>query len=275
MPEGDTIFLAAQRLHRALAGRAVTGFRSAYPALTRVDDDRKLTERTIESVSARGKHLLVAFSGDLLLHTHMRMNGAWHLYRRGERWRRPARDMRIAIETAAWVAVGFNIPVAEFLSSRMLARHPQLGTLGPDLLGVEFNVPEALRRMRAQAHRAIADVLLNQRVMSGIGNVFKSEILFMAGVNPFARVESLPDATLGRIIDIARRALFTSVTPRRRSLTVAGGRRTTGRMHPGEGLWVYGRRSLPCRTCGARIDAISTGVDARLTYWCPQCQKET
>src|SRR3954463_7564682 len=117
MPEGDTIYRAARALHHALAGRTVTRFESVYPALTRVADDRPIVGRTVESVSAVGKHLLMTFSGDLVLRTHMRMNGSWHLYRADARWQRPARDMRIVVGTADAVAVGFNVPVAEFLSS--------------------------------------------------------------------------------------------------------------------------------------------------------------
>src|SRR5689334_11413994 len=118
MPEGDTIFRAAAALHRALAGRTVTRFASVYPALTRTAEARPIVGRTIESASARGKHLLIAFSGDLVLRTHMRMNGSWHLYRAGERWKRPGRDMRVLVATAAAEAVGFNVPVAEFLTAR-------------------------------------------------------------------------------------------------------------------------------------------------------------
>src|SRR5262245_12739796 len=123
MPEGDTIFRAARTLHRALAGKVVTRFESVYPALTRVADDHPVVGRQIESVAARGKHLLMAFSGDLTLHTHMRMNGSWHIYRVGERWQRPARDMRVVVGTTEFVAVGFNVPVAELLTARQLARH--------------------------------------------------------------------------------------------------------------------------------------------------------
>src|SRR3982074_106921 len=138
MPEGDTVFLAAQTLHRFMAGRIVTRFESVYPAVTRIAEDHPIVGRTIESVSARGKHLLIAFSGDLVLHTHMRMNGSWHLYRPGVRWQRPTRDMRVLVATAAVIAVGFNVPIAELLSSRDLARHPALRTLGPDLLSAAF-----------------------------------------------------------------------------------------------------------------------------------------
>src|SRR5439155_21132568 len=149
MPEGDTIFRAAQTLHRVLAGYVVVRFESVLPALTRVDEDHPVAGRTIDSVSSRGKHLLMQFSGDLILHTHMRMNGSWHLYRPRDRWRAPARDMRLLVATASYVAVGFTIPVAEFLSGRGLQRHKELTALGPDLLDPRFDRDEVLRRIRA------------------------------------------------------------------------------------------------------------------------------
>src|SRR5712692_106293 len=232
MPEGDTIFRAAQTLHRALAGHLVARFDSALPALNRVDHDRPLAGRTIEAVTSRGKHLLMTFSGDLVLHTHMRMNGSWHLYRPGERWRRPARDMRLLVATAQFIAVGFNVPIAEFLSTRDLRRHKELAALGPDLLDPLFDRDEALRRVRAHAHDAIGDVLLNQRVVSGIGNVFKSETLFMSGVDPFATAGELPDAAVARVIDVARDLLVANVLDRSQTLSPAIGRRTTRSLDP-------------------------------------------
>ena len=131
MPEGDTIFRTAQALHRHLAGRIVTRFESAYPALTRIDHDRPLAGRTVEGVTSRGKHILMTFSGDLVLHTHMRMHGSWHGYPPGAPWRLPARDMRVLVATAEFVAVGFNVPVAELLTARELMRHEALRELGP------------------------------------------------------------------------------------------------------------------------------------------------
>src|SRR6266550_862184 len=113
-------------MQRALAGRTVLRFETVFPALARVDTDHPIAGRTIESVGARGKHLLITFSGDLVLRTHMRMNGSWHLYRAGVRWQRPARDMRVLVGTDGLVAVGFNVPVAELFSARDLARHKQL-----------------------------------------------------------------------------------------------------------------------------------------------------
>jgi endonuclease VIII len=272
MPEGDTIFRAAHTLHRALAGSRVTRFESVYPALNRLDTDRPLAGRRVESVSSRGKHLLMRFSGDLILRTHMRMNGSWHIYRPGERWQRPARDMRILVETADFVAVGFNVPIAEFLTARDLTRHRQLQSLGPDLLADEFDAADALRRMRAHPREAVADVLLNQRVVAGIGNVFKSEILYGARLDPFRSVAALSDEQLSRLLHEARRQLRANVLSRSQTLSPAFGRRTTRSLDPREKLWVYGRGGKPCRTCGTPIRAKKTGLDARLTYWCPECQ---
>jgi endonuclease VIII len=280
MPEGDTILRAAQALQRALAGHLVTRFESVYPAVTRVADDHPIVGRSVESVSARGKHLLMAFSGDLMLRTHMRMNGSWHLYRPGMRWQRPAREMRVLVATADAVAVGFNVPVAELLSSRQLERHKDIRALGPDLLAgagatYEYAVDaaEIVRRMRARGRDEVAEVLLNQRVVAGIGNVFKSEILFIAGVDPFTPVASLDDADLERIVAIARDQLAASVLDRTRTLSRSAGRRTTRSLDPNAALWVYSRGGQPCRRCGTIIRSKKTGLDARLTYWCPHCQK--
>ena len=264
MPEGDSIFRAARTLERVLKGRVVETFESVLPALARVHYDKSVTGRTIEAVTARGKHLLIEFSGDLYLHTHMRMNGSWHIYRPGARWQRPAREMRIVIGVRDVLAVGFNIPVAEFLSSRELARHSDLSALGPDLLGPSFDEADAGRRIRAHATEAIGDVLLNQRTVSGVGNVLKSEILFVAATFPYDRVADLADADLDRIIRVARELMAMSVR--------GGGRQTTRSMDPAAKLWVYGRGGLPCRKCGTAIASKKTGMDARLTYWCPRCQ---
>ena len=272
MPEGDTIYRAAVTMHRALAGRVVTRFESVYPAVTRVADDRPIVGRTIQSVSARGKHLLIAFSGDLVLRTHMRMNGSWHLYRAGIKWQRPARDMRVLVGAGDVEAVGFNVPVAELLTMRELARHAQLNALGPDLLDPAFDPAEAARRMRARGRDAIGDVLLNQRVVAGIGNVFKSEILFLAGIEPYTPVAALADADIERLVAISREQLAANVLTRSQTLTPSIGRRTTRSLDPNRKLWVYGRGGKPCRRCGAPILARKSGLDARLTYWCPRCQ---
>jgi len=273
VPEGDTIFRAARTLNRALAGRTVTRFESVFPALTRVHDDGPITGRTIDSVTAAGKHVLLRFSGDLVLRTHMRMNGTWHIYRPGEKWRKSRRDMRIVIATDAFEAVGFNVPVAEFLQGSAIARQEDLRLMGPDLLGGEFDAEEAVRRLRARATTAIADAVLNQRVVAGIGNVYKSEVLFLCGISPFARVAELTDDQLRAILSTARTHLKANVVDATAAIvTYRGYRRTTRRADPGERLYVYGRARQACRKCGTRIEVQAQGADARLTYWCPRCQ---
>lgn len=272
MPEGDTIFRAARTLDRALAGRVVTGFESPLPALTRVHEDAPIVGRTIRGVRSAGKHLLIELSGDLVLHTHMRMNGEWHVYRPGERWRRPRVAMRVAIATDEYVAVGFDVPVAEFLRGRDLARHAQLARLGPDLLAGEFDEAAAVARLQAIGSRPIGEALLDQRVMAGIGNVFKCEILFACGVDPFRLVSSLAEEEAARLVSTSRTLLARNVAEHRAPGPRAY-RRTTRFANPEASLWVYGRGGRPCRRCGAPIEARKQGESARLTYWCPVCQK--
>jgi endonuclease-8 len=241
MPEGDTIYRAARTMHAALAGRVVTRFESVLPKLLRVD----VAGRTIDGVRAEGKNLFIDFSGELHLHTHMRMHGMWHLYRPGERWRKRRSDMRIVIETDAWIAVGFNIPVADFNAAI---------EIGPDLLADAFDLDEALRRMREHGADEIADVLLDQRVAAGIGNEYKSEVLFLGCVSPFTPTARLTDDQLAALLRIARKSLRASVLSRSRP------------------NYVYGRAGRPCRKCGTPISMVRQGRDARLTFWCPRCQ---
>jgi endonuclease-8 len=275
VPEGDTIFRAARTLHRALAGKVVVAFESVLPALNRIHEDTPLTGRTIERVSAAGKHLLIELSGGLVLRTHMRMNGSWHIYRPGERWQRSRRDLRLRIATEDFEAVGFNIPVAELIKARDLPRHEELRRLGPDVLSDGFDAAEAARRMRERGSMAIGEALLNQRVLAGLGNVYKSEVLFLCRTNPFALVRTLDDASIDAIIETGRRLLRANVADGIAPMTTyTGYRRTTRRDDPSERLWVYGRARLPCRRCGTPIAIRKQGVDARLTYWCPTCQPE-
>ena len=273
MPEGDTIFRAARMLHRALAGKQVARFESALPALNRINDDAPLVGRTVERVQSIGKHLLMHFSGGLVLRTHMRMNGSWHIYRVGERWQRSRSAMRVVIATADFEAVGFNIPVAEFIREASLHRVDDLRQLGPDVLAEHFDTATVLANLRARASEAIADALLNQRVLAGLGNVYKSEVLFMCRVHPFTLVGELSDTDQASIVDTARRVLTDNVKEGIAPMTTYSNlRRTTGRSDPKARLWVYGRARLPCRRCGTPIAVRKQGTDARLTYWCPGCQ---
>jgi endonuclease-8 len=262
MPEGDTIHRAAKVLHAALAGKRITTFETVLPALERVE----LTGRTIEGVRAIGKNLVMDFSGGLHLRTHMRMHGTWHIYRPGERWRKRRADMRIVIATEDFVAIAFNVPIAELHDTASLARQEDMRRIGPDLIGETFDEAEALRRIRERADSEIADVILNQRVVSGIGNEFKSELLFMAGINPFARVEEIADDQLAELLRISRKVMQMNVVKRRQ------GRETTGSLDPSQKKYVFSRGGDPCRKCGTSIEYAKQGRDVRGTYWCPRCQ---
>jgi endonuclease-8 len=290
MPEGDHIFRTARTLNRALAGHEVVRFESVLPALTRIHEDTPITGRTIENVSAAGKHLLMRFSpldvargdheplewsGGLVLRTHMRMNGSWHIYRPGETWQRPRRDMRVIVATKGFEAIGFNVPVAEFLKPAEMARHDDLRLMGPDLLGERFDEDEAVRRFRERGTLEIADAILNQRIAAGAGNVYKSEVLFLCGVDPFAPIHSVSDDKLREILATARKHLKANVVdPMGGITTYRGYRRGPGR-DGSERRYVYGRARKPCRNCGTLIRVKAQGPHARLTYWCPKCQAGT
>jgi endonuclease-8 len=275
MPEGDTIFRAARTLHRALAGHTVARFESVLPALNRVDSEAPLRGRVVERVEARGKHLLIWFSGDLVLRTHMRMHGSWHIYRPGERWQRPHRDMRIVVETDAFHAVAFNVPVAELVTGALLQQHTVVRELGPDPLSDHFSAEDAAERIHGRADMEIADALLDQTAIAGIGNVYKSEVLFGARVNPFTVVRLLTRDQIATIVTVAVRFMRANVLESSPAgiRTYAGLRRTTGRADPSASLWVYGRAGQPCRRCGTPISRQKQGPHARSTYWCERCQR--
>ena len=266
MPEGDTIFRAARTLNRALAGKPVVRFETVLAQLARVNDDSPIAGRTVERVRSVGKHLVVEFSGDLVLRTHMRMNGSWHVYRPGERWQRPRSAMRVVVETAEFQAVAFDVPVAEFRTARALARDPAVARLGPDVLDPAFDEGEAVRRLRERGTLGIGDALLDQRALAGIGNVFKSEVCFAERVHPFTAVAALEDDVLFRLVRTARRFLGMNV------LESSGGRMVTRRGDPSTRLGVYGRAGKPCPVCGERIVVERRGLDARSTYFCSRCQ---
>jgi endonuclease-8 len=277
MPEGDTIFRAARTLHRALAGEVVTGFESVLPKLERVEVDSPVTGRTIEKVEANGKWQLIYFSGDLILLTHMLMSGSWHIYRPGEKWKRHPLDMRLVIHTAKIDAVGFKVPIAEFHTAGSLRRRRVFNQIGPSVLAPEYHDAEALRRLRSQPTLLVGEALLSQSLLAGIGNVFKSEICFACSVHPFRTVASLSISELSGLISTARKFLLANVadTSGDKIVTYTGLRRTTGRSDSGENLWVYGRRGEPCRRCATPIESHKQGLDARTTFWCPNCQRMT
>jgi endonuclease-8 len=278
MPEGDTIFRTARALGRALIAKPVTGFRSTYPLLTRFDDDTPLAGQTVVRVEPRGKWLLIHFSGGGTLATHLLMNGSWHIYRPGERWQQPRANMRIVLENSEYVTVGFRVPVAKLLPTVDVERLLRIPSPRIDVLSAEFDAAEVLHRIATCAGEEIADVLLHQEVIAGVGNEFKSEICFLAAINPFARVADLAPQALANVVDLSRRLVRANVLENSSDMTVTYGgvhRRTTHSSNPQERVWVYGRHGEPCRRCEALIECRKQGPDARVTFWCAQCQPVT
>jgi endonuclease-8 len=274
VPEGDTLWRAARTLERAIGGREVTRFETVLVKLARVDEDTPIAGRTVEGVKSEGKWLVMRFSGGLILLTHMLMSGSWHIYRRGERWKRSRTDMRIVIETAEWLAVAFTVPVAEFHTEETLARRAGFRTLGPRVLEEEFDAEQAIANLRARPELETGVALMSQRLVAGLGNVFKSEVCFAAGVNPFRLVGSLSEDELRRLMAAAVKLMKANVTENSGGpiVTYFGMRRTTGRSDPTENLWVYHRTGKPCRKCGAPIVSRRHASDARNSFWCPRCQ---
>lgn len=265
MPEGDTVWLAARRLHDALAGSTLTRSDFRVPQLATVD----LSGRPVTEVVSRGKHLLARIGavagqhGDLTLHTHLRMDGSWHLYRLGDRWRGgPQWQVRVLLETADWQAVGFRLPVVELLPRER--EDDVVGHLGPDLLGPDWDPAEALRRLARAPARELGPALLDQRNLAGVGNLYKSEICFLAGVTPWTPVGAVPDPA--GVVERAR-ALLMANRLRPEQVTTGDGRR--GRQH-----WVFERTGRPCLRCGTRVAGAEQGDGPyrRLSYWCPRCQ---
>lgn len=258
MPEGDTIFRTARTLGTALTHEEITRFRTTLPELM----GSGLVGLRVEGVESRGKNLLLHFSDGRALYSHMRMTGSWHVYAQGERWRRPEHQARCAVDVRDRVAVCFNAPVLELLTPGALRRHRLLSRLGPDLLSEAPDFDEALRRLRREPLRPLGDAVMDQGAVCGIGNVYKSETLFLERRDPFAHVGALSIEDLRSVLARARKLMLANLT---------GYPRVT---HPAPGgrYWAYGRRDAPCFTCGATIRMRRQGEAGRSTYWCPTCQ---
>ena len=248
MPEGDTIYRTARALGRALTGKSITRFTSEYAQLARANDDGPFVGQTITQVEARGKWLLIYFSGGGILATQMLMSGSWHIYRPGERWQQPHSNARILIETADYLAVGFRVPVARLHTQESLTRDRKIPQPASDVLKEEFNTAAAIDRLKAHPNDEIAEALLRQDVLAGVGNVFKSEICFLEGLSPFQTVATLSDHQLERVVATARHLLAANVLEDSGDSVVTyhgRGRRTTQSADPGESLWVYSRKGEP------------------------------
>jgi endonuclease VIII len=274
MPEGDTIYRAARTLNLALAGQTVTSFESALPHLSRVEVDHGVVGRTVEKVEAQGKWLLMCFSGGLILLSHMLMSGSWHIYRPGETWKRRRYDMRVVIATPKILAVAFSVPIAEFHTAASLTRREGFKSVGPSTLAENFDESEVIARLRARPDLEIGVSLLTQSLLSGIGNVFKSETCFACGINPFRTVSDLTDDDLKCLVSKARKFMLVNVTESSgdKITTYVPMRRTPERANVSECLWVYKRTGEPCRHCGSAIVSRKQGFDARTSFWCPRCQ---
>jgi endonuclease-8 len=294
VPEGDTVWNTARALHRALAGGRLTATDFRVPQLATVD----LAGWTVLESASRGKHLLLRLRGPgpagsgprsegmrpdgaghpahpaseasaatrdpeggrhLTLHSHLRMDGAWRAYAPGERWAaRPAHLIRVVLRTADAVAVGYHLHDLALVPTE--EEKGLVGHLGPDLLGADWDPAEAVRRLAAHPDTAIAEALLDQRNLAGIGNLYKCEVLFLRGVDPWTPVRDVPD-------------LLAMVTLAQKLLAANRGRwaqSTTGSLRKTETTYVYGRRARPCRRCGTAIRKVEQAD--RVTYWCPACQ---
>jgi endonuclease-8 len=265
MPEGDTVWNTARVLDRALAGSVIRTSDFRVPALATVD----LSRWRVRACASRGKHLLLRLAGPsdsrmMTLHSHLRMDGAWRVYGPGEAWRgRPTHEIRVVLRTLTTVAVGYHVHDLKLVPTE--DEHTLIGHLGPDLLGSPDEVggwdpDEALRRLRAHPDSPIAEALLDQRNLAGIGNLYKAEVLFLRGIHPETPVGQVTN--LEGVVELAHRLLLAN----RGRWTQA----TTGSVRRGEESYVYGRGGAPCRRCGTLIERSTLGE--RVTFWCPACQ---
>lgn len=254
----------AQRLHAALTGQVLTGCDLRWPALATSD----LSGRTVVDVVSRGKHLLVRCDGDpaLTLHSHLRMEGSWHVHRTGEPFgSRPESGVRAVLVTPTWTAVGHKLGMLDLV--RTDAEDSLVGHLGPDLLDPDLDRDEAVRRVEVDPERHVGEALLDQRVVAGIGTMFMAEALFVLGVTPWSPVaEVAAGPGTRRLVDLEVRMLTANVERAVQS--------TTGDLRPGQQTYVHGRSGRPCRRCGTilRVAPIGVAPQERTAFYCPTCQ---
>ncbi len=262
MPEGDTLHRTARVLATALSGQRI--LRAEVDPARGTPSPERLEGRVVSSVEAKGKNLLVHLDDGHLLWSHFRMTGSFHVYRPGEPWTRPARQRTLALHVERAVAVGFNLPVLEHLTAQQAQRHPQLALLGPDLLSPTFDREAAVARFRAEPLLSLGEALLDQRLVAGVGNVYKSEVLHLCGMDPFSTVSAATDAQLAELLGRARSLMLRNLD---------GRMRRTAHGPSGERYRVYGREGLPCPSCETPIEMVRQGAAGRSTYFCPTCQE--
>jgi endonuclease-8 len=257
VPEGDTVWLTARRLHEALAGRVLTRSDVRVPRYATTD----LSGRVVTGCVSRGKHLLTRVAGGVTVHTHLRMDGSWRVRPATDRIT-PSHRIRLILANDTWQAVGYQLGVVEIVPT--VRESTVVGHLGPDLLGPDWDPAEATRRLASQPARPVGEALLDQRNLAGIGNLYKAETLFLHGIDPWRPVGAVAD--LGALVSTAQRLLDSNKE--------RIGQVTTGSLRRGEETWVYGRAGRPCRRCGTPVRSAAQGgnQDERVTYWCPHCQ---
>jgi endonuclease-8 len=258
VPEGDTVWLTARRLHDAFAGERLVRAELRVPRHATAD----LTGRRITEVISRGKHLLIRVEPDLTLHTHLGMEGSWRIRRASARWPSPYEPVRVVLASESLQAVGYKLARVDLL--RTADEDSVVGHLGPDLLGPDWDVDEAVRRLASRPDRPIGEALLDQSNLAGIGNLYRSELLFLRGIHPTMPVREAGNLT--RMVQLARQLLWVNREHPEQS--------TTGKLRRGEAHWVYGRAGEPCRRCRTPIQRITLGPtgEERTAYVCPHCQ---
>ncbi len=275
MPEGDTVWRTARRLDQALSGRPLTGSDFRVPQLAAAD----LVGQTVRETVSRGKHLLTRLD-EVTVHTHLKMEGSWHVYRHGSSWRAPGHQARLVLTNADWVAVGFRLGIVDVVAAD--AEDTVVGHLGPDLLGPDWSLEEAVRRLLSRPQIPIGEALLDQRNLAGLGTIYRSEACFVVGVHPALPVGDVPD--LSRLVERARSLIDANKDRAEQT--------TTGDTRRGRQTWVYRRAGQPCRRCGTaittgqvtterdreRLSGRASAVDnpdrSRTAFWCPHCQPE-
>ena len=259
MPEGDTIRYAANRIRPVLVGRVPEEIVTPHPRHALDRWPGRLCGRAVRSVDAHGKHLFLRFDGGLTLHSHLRMSGSWGVYERGRRWRRSPRRAWLVLRTATHEVVQFDGPVLELLTESRTRFDLRLSALGPDVQSeAEFDSRRFLRRLRQDdPTRGIGDALLDQRIVAGIGNLWKAESCWQAGVDPWRPVADVRDEEALEIVAAARRGMAESAR--------------TG--HQDGQRQIYGRTGRPCPRCRESVKSGGQGDDNRTTYWCPGCQR--
>jgi endonuclease VIII len=258
VPEGDTIAYAAKRMRPVLEGHVPDEIRTPHRRFERDRWPERLGGRAVTEVGTHGKHLFIHFDGDLVIHSHLRMTGTWGVYTPGRRWGRSPRLAWLVLERAGYQVVQFNGPVLELLTESRRRFDQRLGALGPDILAPAFDSARFLARLRADDYtRGIGDALLDQRNVAGIGNLWKSEGCWGAGIDPWRPVREVSDAEALAVIEAVRPRMLQSAATGDQSA----------------GLGVFRRHGQPCPRCGTRIVARQQGEDNRTTFWCPGCQR--